>query len=111
MARMSRVRTRVASNDWCASRQVVSVSSRPWLCRTAFANPSGPSSVSTCLRPRGCKVVGDAAIRGVTRGVTGPDAPAAVRPLTTRSPGAGRERRQARARPETPEGGAAARQL
>ena len=41
----SRVRMRVASSDWCASRHVVSVSSSPSCARTAFAKPSGPTLV------------------------------------------------------------------
>lgn len=47
------VRTRVARRDWWASLNVVSISSRPWWARTAFAKPSGPSLSSTSLKPTG----------------------------------------------------------
>ena len=49
----SRVRMRVASSDWCASRHVVSVSSSPSCARTRLANPSGPLHSSTCFQPSG----------------------------------------------------------
>ena len=44
ICRMSYVRIRVASSDWCASRKVVSVTSRRGCSRTQWANFSGPSS-------------------------------------------------------------------
>jgi len=49
----SYVLTRVASRDWCASRNVVSISSSCLCCRTALASPSGPFSSSTSRQPRG----------------------------------------------------------
>jgi len=49
----SYVLTRVASSDWCASRNVVSISSSCLCCRTALASPSGPFSSSTSRQPRG----------------------------------------------------------
>ncbi len=52
-ASRSRVRTRVASSDWCASRKVVSVTpTRCWPRRSA-ANFSGPSWSSACREPSG----------------------------------------------------------
>ena len=47
------VRNRVASSDWCASRNVVSVTPTAFESRIQRANPSGPSSVSRCLDPLG----------------------------------------------------------
>ena len=43
----SRVRTRVASSDWWASRNVVSVTPTVSRWRSAAAQPSGPSSASS----------------------------------------------------------------
>ena len=48
---MSLVRMRVASSDWWASRQVVSVSSRPLWARTAAAKALGPSFFRMSRRP------------------------------------------------------------
>jgi len=48
---MSYVRTRVASSDWCASRNVVSISSNLLWALTAAANPSGPFSRNTSFQP------------------------------------------------------------
>jgi hypothetical protein len=44
---------RVANSDWCASRRVVSVSSKRVCWRVHSANFSGPSSSSSCLVPLG----------------------------------------------------------
>ena len=41
-ATRSRVRTRVASSDWCASRNVVSVTATAVCARSSAANPLGP---------------------------------------------------------------------
>ena len=43
----------MARRDWWASLKVVSISSRPWWARTAFANPSGPSRSNTSRKPMG----------------------------------------------------------
>lgn len=51
MFTMSIVRRRVASNDWCASRHVVSMMSTPGYSRTAFANASGPFSMMMLRQP------------------------------------------------------------
>ena len=50
---MSRVRTRVASSDWWASRKVVSVTATLFCSRSARAKPSGPSESSCCRVPSG----------------------------------------------------------
>ena len=50
---MSRVRTRVANSDWCASRNVVSVTARVFCSRSTCAQRSGPSLVSNCFDPAG----------------------------------------------------------
>ncbi|OUD85183.1 hypothetical protein BC477_12280 [Clavibacter michiganensis subsp. michiganensis] len=50
-ATRSRVRTRVASSDWCASRNV-SVTARAVCARRASAKPRGPSSRSRWRIPR-----------------------------------------------------------
>ena len=47
------VRMRVASSDWCASRNVVSVISRRFCDVVHSANFAGPSSSSSCRVPRG----------------------------------------------------------
>ena len=47
------MRTRVASSDWCASRNVVSVTARAVCARRARAKPAGPSSRSRCRDPAG----------------------------------------------------------
>ena len=60
----SRVRMRVASSDWCASRHVVSVRSSPSCARTALAKPSGPSRSSTCFQPAGGAPAGAAGATG-----------------------------------------------
>lgn len=52
-ASRSFVRTRVASNDWCASRKVVSVTCSDGDERSHAAKPSGPSSFSRCFEPFG----------------------------------------------------------
>ncbi len=52
-ATRSRVRTRVASSDWCASRNVVSVTARAVCARRASAKPRGPSSRSRWRDPAG----------------------------------------------------------
>ena len=56
----SRVRTRVASSDWCASRNVVSVTARADCSRSARANPAGPSARSRSRLP-----AGGAAVRSI----------------------------------------------
>ena len=50
---MSYVRTRVASSDWCASRNVVSVISSRFCSVVHAAKPSGPSSCKSCRVPFG----------------------------------------------------------
>ena len=56
---MSRVRTRVASNDWWASRNVVSVSKRGTWSRTHFENPFGAHPLEDLARAfRGGSPVG-----------------------------------------------------
>ena len=47
------MRTRVASSDWCASRNVVSVTPMVVLSRSARAHASGPSSASDWREPSG----------------------------------------------------------
>lgn len=47
------VRIRVASSDWCASRNVVSVTPTAGVSRIQRAKPSGPNSISFCLLPAG----------------------------------------------------------
>ena len=49
----SRVRTRVASSDWCASRNVVSVTATGVCSRSDRANPSGPWASSSWRVPSG----------------------------------------------------------
>ena len=56
-AARSYVRTRVASSDWWASRNVVSVTARAVCSRRASAKPSGPSSSSRCRLPGGAGAV------------------------------------------------------
>ena len=48
---MSRVRTRVASSDWCASRKVVSVTATAVCARSWRANPAGPELEQALARP------------------------------------------------------------
>lgn len=48
---ISIVLRRVANNDWCASRHVVSMISVPGYSRTALAKPSGPFSSKTLRQP------------------------------------------------------------
>ncbi|MPM69771.1 hypothetical protein SDC9_116719 [bioreactor metagenome] len=48
---ISRVRTRVASSDWCASRNVVSVISSFFCSSIHLTSPSGPRSSSICFTP------------------------------------------------------------
>ena len=50
---MSLVRTRVASRDWWASRQVVSQISSFFCASTQSATALGPLASSSCLRPSG----------------------------------------------------------
>ena len=52
----SRVLTRVAKSDWCASLIVVSVMSNPGFCLTAFAYPSGPRDFKISRQPGGALV-------------------------------------------------------
>lgn len=47
------MRTRVASSDWCASRNVVSVTPMCGDSRSQRAKPSGPASTSFCFEPHG----------------------------------------------------------
>ena len=47
------MRTRVASSDWCASRNVVSVTATAVCSRSACANFSGPSESSAWRVPSG----------------------------------------------------------
>ena len=47
------MRTRVASSDWCASRNVVSVTPTVGDSRSQRANASGPPSGSRCREPSG----------------------------------------------------------
>ena len=49
----SRVRTRVASSDWCASRKVVSVTATGFCSRSDRANASGPCASSAWRVPSG----------------------------------------------------------
>lgn len=51
MFTMSVVLKRVASSDWCASRQVVSIIKTPGYSRTALANASGPFSMMMFRQP------------------------------------------------------------
>ncbi len=44
---MSRVRTRVASSDWCASRNVVSVNRTARCCSTHLDSPAAPCRSNT----------------------------------------------------------------
>ncbi len=51
------MRTRVASSDWCASRNVVSVTATGFCSRSARANASGPSASNDCRVPSGAGTV------------------------------------------------------
>ena len=52
-ATRSRVRTRVASSDWCASRNVVSVTATSCCSRSARGEALGPSASRRCRQPSG----------------------------------------------------------
>lgn len=54
--RRSWVRTRVASNDWCASRNVVSINNNSFRSRTALAKAFGPSFTKISRNPLGGSV-------------------------------------------------------
>ena len=85
-AKRSRVRMRVASALWCASRHVVSMSSKPSCPRTALANPAGPSSSSTCFNPRGGWASSGRGGTGSSTVGAGPTAPGCLAPFTATSP-------------------------
>ncbi len=59
---MSKLRMRVASSDWWASRMVVSVTSTRRCSRIHAAKPCGPSLSNSCLAPS----AGAAAKRGAS---------------------------------------------
>ena len=84
-ARRSRVRIRVASADWCASRHVVSISNNPSWSRTALANAAGPCSSMICLNPGGGVSVAGFGGTGSTTTGAGPTAPGWLAPLTATS--------------------------
>ena len=66
------MRTRVASSDWCASRNVVSVTPTYGDSRSHRANPAGPSSTSFCFEPgAGCASFGSFGSLRVASGVFG----------------------------------------
>ena len=87
-------RTRVASSDWWASRQVVSITSSGWCSRTALANAAGPCASKSCRQPSGGAPAGTAGTSGtmlaggsaVPSGVMGPLTITSPRNLSSRMP-------------------------
>lgn len=95
MFSISTVRTLVASKDWCASRQVVSIIKHPLFSRTALAKAFGPSWVITFLQPVffGCETSTMSPLDSVSSGMMisplnlgSPSCPLTWLPFTARSP-------------------------